>query len=311
VTGTSEPAADVDGAVRARAGRLPEPTRGLLTAAIALDAREPWVRDALLAYGRLWIRRFELDVPRETAEAALADELCALVGRGRTGDDDADVTAAEGDLAVGFGQRGYAFLGGRTPPELGAYIWSRTDEQRFTVALPRDEPQEVTVHLMHDFLIRGWLHWRTLGEQGAGGWYQQDNPPWADGLYAVAERYPEPRESNMAFTVSLLGHEAQHVADHHAFPGLGSGELEYRAKLVELIGFTSAEERLAFFVADAVDDPAQPHPWAAHHILADLAERLPNPPVGRDAWLAVPYGEIRRLALELLDADTARRRPPS
>ena len=142
------------------------------------------------------------------------------------------------------------------------------------------------MHLMHDFLIRGWLHWRTLGEQGAGGWYQQDNPPWADGLYAVAERYPEPRETNPAFTVSLLGHEAQHVADHHAFPGLGSGELEYRAKLVELIGFTSAEERLAFFLTDAADDPTQPHPWAAHRIITDLGERLPIAPADHDAWLA-------------------------
>ena len=299
---------ELDGAVRARAARLPEPTRELLTAAIALDAPDPWVRGALLAYGRLWIRRFELGEPREAAEAALADELCALVDRERTGDDDADVTAAEGDLAAGFGDRGYSFLGGRTPPELGAYIWSRTEERQFTVALPRDEPQEVTVHLMHDFLIRGWLHWRTLGEQGAGGWYQQDNPPWADGLYAVAERYPEPRESNPAFSVSLLGHEAQHVADHHAFPGLGSGELEYRAKLVELIGFTAAEERLDFFLADAADDPSQPHPWAAHRILADLAGRLPRAPLDRDAWLAVPYQEIRHLALELLDADTERLR---
>jgi hypothetical protein len=304
-------APDLDAAVRAHAARLPEPSRRLLTAAVAPDAPDPWVRDALLAYGRLWIRRFDRDEPREVAEAFLADELCAIVGRERTGDDDADVTAAEVDLAVGFGKRGFAFLGGRTPPELGAYVWSRTDERRFTVALPRGEPEEVTVHLMHDFLVRGWLHWRTLGEQGAGGWYQQDNPPWPDGLYAVAERYPEPRETNLAFTVSLLGHEAQHVADHRAFPGLGSGELEYRAKLVELIGFTSADERLAFFVDDAADDPAQPHPWAAHRILADLAVRLRTVPADRDAWLAMPYEEIRRLSLELLDADTARRRQPS
>ena len=311
MTQAPEQAVELDTAVRAHADRLPEPTRRLLTAAIAPEAPDPWVRDALLAYGRLWIRRFDRDESRETAERALAEDLCTVVGRQRTGDDDADVTAAEADLSVGFGERGYAFLGGRTPPELGAYVWSRTDDQRFTVALPRDEPQEVVVHLMHDFLIRGWLHWRTFGEQGAGGWYQQDNPPWPDGLYAVAERYPEPRETNPAFTVSLLGHEAQHVADHHAFPGLGSGELEYRAKLVELIGFASAEDRLAFFIEDAANDASQPHPWAAHRILTDLAARLPTAPADRDAWLALPYEEICRLSLELLDADTARRRLPS
>ena len=77
VSEAPNPAAELDAAVRAHADRLPEPTRGLLTAAIAPDAPDPWVRDALLAYGRLWIRRFDRDEPRETAEAALADELCA------------------------------------------------------------------------------------------------------------------------------------------------------------------------------------------------------------------------------------------
>ena len=80
---------------------------------------------------------------------------------------------------------------------------------------------------------------------------------------------------------------------------------------MELIGFTSADERLAFFIDDAADDPAQPHPWAAHRILADLAVRLRTVPGDRDAWLAMPYEEIRRVSLELLDADTARRRQPS
>ena len=168
VSEAPNPAAELDAAVRAHADRLPEPTRGLLTAAIAADAPDPWVRDALLAYCRLWIRRFDRDEPRETAEAALADELCAVVGRERTGDDDADVTAAEAEP------------GGRVRParlrlprrphasELGAYIWSRTEEQRFTVALPRDEPQEVTVHLMHDFLdprLASLAHARRAGRR--------------------------------------------------------------------------------------------------------------------------------------------------
>jgi hypothetical protein len=302
---------DLDVAARAHAARLPEPTGSLLWEAMAPHASDAWVRDVLLAYARHLVRRFDLDVPRDEAERILADDVALLSGVVRTGDDDADTEAAERVITERMAERGLQFLGGRTPPELGPYVWMRTEARRFTVALPRDEPQEVTVHLMHDFLLRGWLHWRTLGDQGAGGWYQQDNPPWANGLYAVAERYPEPRESNPAFTVSLLGHEAQHVADHHAFPGMASSELEYRAKLVELIGYDRAEDRLDFFLSDAVDDPEQPHPWAAHRIVADLAARLPAPPVDRDAWHAIPYDEIRRIALELIDEDTARRRAPA
>ena len=295
----------LDAAVRAHAAAMPDSGRRLLEPLISLDAKDGWLRDALMAYLRHFVRVFEDGEPREAAESALAAELCAVVGVAPTGDDDADVTAAEEALATGFVERGHRFLGGRTPPYLGAYIWSRTDDRRFSVTLPKGIEQEVTVHFMHGFLIRGWLHWRTFGEQGAGGWYKQDDPDWPDGLYAVADRYPDP-DTNRAFQVSLLGHEAQHVADHRVFPGLSSAELEYRAKLVELIGFDSVDGRLRFFLSDAADDPEQPHPFAAHLIVERLIERIfPGSPDDVD-WDAVPYPEIRGHAEALLEEDTDR-----
>jgi hypothetical protein len=295
---------ELDLAVEAHLARMPEPMPALLRPAIDPRTEDGWLREALLAYLRHFVRLFEHDEPRESAETRLADELASVAGTTRSGDDDADITAAEAALAGRFGVRGLQFQGGRTPPHLGAYVWRRTEVRQFTVTLPRGEPQPVTVHFMHDFLIRGWLHWRTFGTQGAGGWYKQDEPGWEDGLYAVADRYPEPLDENRSFQVSLLGHEAQHVADHRAFPGLSSTELEYRAKLVELIGYDTAAERLDFFVADAADDPEQPHPYAAHLILKRLGERLPR--AADDGWDAVPYDEIRRQATALLDEDTAR-----
>lgn len=295
----------LDDAVRDHVGRMPETTRRLLEPLLAVDAADAWLREALTAYLRYFTRVFEREAPREAAEAVLADELCAVTGRGRTEDDEGDITAAETQLANGFVERGYHFLGGRTPPYLGAYIWSKTEVRPFTATLPGAGPEEVTVHFLHDFLIRGWLHWQTFGEQGAGGWYQQDAEDWPDGLYCVAERYPEP-ETNRAFQVSLLGHEAQHVADHRAFPGLTSVELEYRAKLVELIGYQSVDDRLRFFLADAADDPERPHPQAAHLIVSRLADRLFGLPATDVAWDRVEYEEIRRQALALLDEETAR-----
>ena len=296
----------LDRAVRAHLERMPDPSRSLLEPCIASRVRDAWLRDALMAYLRYFIRVFEREEPAARAERALASELCAVTAHTPTGDDDADITAAEAELAAGFADRGYRFLGGRTPPYLGAYIWSRTEARRFTVTLPRDEPQDVTVHFMHDFLIRGWLHWKTHGAQGAGGWYQQDNPDWPDGLYCVAERYAEPVEDNPSFRVSLLGHEAQHVADHRAFPGLSSVELEYRAKLVELIGFETVDDRLRFFLTDAADDPERPHPLAAHQIIGRLSARLFGRVAVEADWDSVVYAEVRRHALALLDEDTAR-----
>ena len=296
---------ELDRAARAHLARMPASTRRLTEPLVAADAADPWLRDALLAYLRYFVRVFERDQSSAVAERELADDLCRLTDRTPTGDADADVTAAEERVAEPFAERGRKFLGGRTPPYLGAYIWSRTEERNYSVALPRGKPQPVTVYFLHDFLIRGWLHWRTYGEQGAGGWYKQDDPGWPDGLYCVAEKYPDP-DTNPTFRISLLGHEAQHVADHRAFPGLSSAELEYRAKLVELIQYESFEDRLRFFVADAADDPEQPHPFAAHLIIERLAERLFGRPADDSEWTSVPYSEIARAAEALLDEDTAR-----
>jgi len=295
----------LDAAVHAHLARMPDTTRRLLEPLVADEARDRWLREALMAYLRYFTRVFERDVPRVAAEATLADELCAVTEHARSGDDEADLAATEADVARGFDERGYRFLGGRTPPYMGAYVWSRTEVRPFTATLPGAGPEEVTVHFLHDFLIRGWLHWQTFGEQGAGGWYQQDAEEWPDGLYCVAERYPDP-ETNPAFQVSLLGHEAQHVADHRAFPGLTSVELEYRAKLVELIGYDSVDDRLRFFVADAADDPERPHPQAAHRIVERLAERLFGRAAAGAGWDAVEYEHVRRESLALLDEDTAR-----
>jgi hypothetical protein len=162
------------------------------------------------------------------------------------------------------------------------------------------------VHFMQDFVLRGWLHWKTGGAQGAGGWYQQDDPSWPDGLYCVADRYPEPLDENRTFQVSLLGHEAQHVADHRAHPGLSSVELEYRAKLVELIAYDRVEERLSAFLADARNDPAEPHPYAAHLITERLAGRLFDTHAADADWESIPYPDIAAAAQALLDEDTDR-----
>jgi len=297
----------LDAGIRDHASHLPQPIRSRLAAAIDPAATDRWLRDILMAYLRMFERIFERQVPRDDAERTLADDLLSIAGGASSDASEIDVLASEEVLAHGFADRDLVFLGGRTPPYLGPYIWARTEDRQFEVALPRGAPQPVTVHFMHAFLLRGWLHWRSRGEQGAGGWYQQDNPPWPDGLYCVADRYPEPLETNRTFQVSLLGHEAQHVADHHAHPGLESRDLEYRAKLVELIGYDSASERLEFFLDDAADDPDQPHPWAAHRIARDLEAQLGLEAPDRAALLAVPYDEVKGVALRLLDEDTARR----
>jgi hypothetical protein len=297
---------DADRAIADHLARMPEAHRRLLEPVIAANAADPWLREVLLVYLRHFVRVFDGNEPREPSEGVLVEELAALAGTARTGNDDADVEVAEAALRPRFAARGYEHLGGRTPPHLGPYVWRRTESRSFTVTLPRGEPQEVTVHLMHDFVLRGWLYWSTFGRQGAGGWFKDGEPGWADGLYCVRDRYGDPLEDDPAFRVSLLGHEAQHVADHRAHPNLTSGELEYRAKLVELIGYTSVEDRLRRFLDDARDDPEEPHPHAAHLIVTRLADRLSGQEPAEVDWASIEYERIARTSQDLLDEDDAR-----
>lgn len=73
-----------------------------------------------------------------------------------------------------------------------------------------------------------------------------------------------------------------------------------------LAGFDSVDDRLRFFVADAGDDPEQPHPYAAHLIVNRLAQRILDRSPDDVDWAAVPYPEIRAHAEALLGEDTAR-----
>jgi hypothetical protein len=296
----------LDAEVTAHLSKMPGAHRALLEPLVASDATDAWLRDVLMAYLRHFVRVLDRGEARPAAESRLIDALSDLAGTERTSLDEADVDTAEAEIARRFHDRDYRFLGGRTPPHLGPYAWARTETRRMTVTLPRGRPEEVDVHFLHEFVIRGWLYWESFGARGAGGWYQDGDPAWPDGLYCVADRFPDPM-ANPAFQVSLLGHEAQHVADHRAFPGLTSAELEYRAKLVELIGYDTVDDRLASFIADASEEPEQPHPYAAHLIVSRLADQLFGRPATELDFQGIDYAEIRALALNLLDEDTASR----
>ena len=67
-----------------------------------------------------------------------------------------------------------------------------------------------------------------------------------------------------------------------------------------------AVDRLRFFLADAANDPEQPHPYAAHLTVIRLAARLFHGAMDGANWEAVPYAEIRCHAAALFDEDKAR-----
>src|SRR5690606_8224695 len=66
--------------------------------------------------------------------------------------------------------------------------------------------------------------------------------------------------------------EAQHMDDYMRFPGLPSKDLEYRAKLVELIYHPNLK-LYNKFVQSAKDDPSLPHAYAQYVIHKEMSKQ--------------------------------------
>lgn len=148
----------------------------------------------------------------------------------------------ETEIAPRFTSQGYHFLGGMTGPYFGPYIWSSAKQKQYTIELP-DGNIELTVQLNDDFISRSWLAYISFGQYGTGGWTNPDTQI----INCVASAWDLERDS---FRVSLLKHEGQYMMDGLKYGDMDSVDLEYRAKLVELI-YTSQQNLLNHFIRSA------------------------------------------------------------
>lgn len=81
--------------------------------------------------------------------------------------------------------------------------------------------------------------------------------------------------SSEGYRVSLLSHESQHFSDYKRYPKLAAPDLEYRAKLVELmLAHDTQRTLLAKFSAEAARNRATPHPFASWWLIERLHARL-------------------------------------
>lgn len=199
------------------------------------------------------------------AEAVLLHALSDIAGKNEF----ADLEQAEEEIKVLVEKEGFCFLGGKTQGYCGAYIWKKTRAKTYKVVLPHTV-RPFTIKMMYGFASRSWLDFLTLGRLGAGGWAQED------GLYCVWKSYFGHRLTEK-FRTSFLKHEAQHALDYELFDNKLSGtELEYRAKLVELI-YSRSLSRLAFFVGEASEfngDTENSHTSASYCLIHELSERV-------------------------------------
>jgi len=125
-----------------------------------------------------------------------------------------------------------------------------------------------------------------FGLSGTGGWSNGDGL-----IHCVKRHYDLESES---FRVSLLKHEAQHASDQSRYPGMSSADLEYRAKLVELI-YSEERQLLGRFLQEAdAANPGNAHGLAAERIVRGFARRQDG-----DGLAALPIETVRAAALEL------------
>jgi hypothetical protein len=172
-------------------------------------------------------------------------------------------------------------------------VWKNQNKRKYSVELS-DKSQLVTVVFMSDFLSHGWRDYATFGTSPTSGWADTDF------IYCVDWFYDKTSES---FQVSFLKHEARHQADFERFPGLPVADLEYRAKLTELVFARKSVARLlATFRSSGADNPESPHAHANFRVIRGLEKelRLEGNASDYDPWSVVRIEEVNAAALRLL-----------
>lgn len=255
----------------------------------SIPIEDNWIRDVIATYQHYFRTVLTNSQSLVEAELALSNHLARYLRSKHL----SNIDEVENGLAMIFEEKGYYFLGGVTPPFRGPYIWSRMESLQFDVEIPF-ALQTVNVKMMSDFILESWIGFATFGKKSVGGWAK------ADGLYCNAKCYKDLEGDD--FQISYLKHEAQHLYDYEQFPFLEPMELEYRAKLVELI-YKKNHSSLYKFLNEAKNDPRFPHPYASYLIVRNISKLIFNDAYesNKDIWAEKEYREISSAATDLFE----------
>ncbi|MDE6516234.1 MAG: hypothetical protein K2L18_00055 [Acetatifactor sp.] len=243
---------------------------------------DSYLNGLLVFYQKYYRDVFYLGMEAERAAQHLRDRFAEFFDI-----DDGDMDEMEERVGRAFTDRGLHFLGGKTGGFFGPYIWRETEARSYEVELPGGVA-EYTVNLLDGFISKSWLDFISFGEAGTGGWTGGDGI-----INCVKESYDLEGEN---FRVSLLKHEAQHAMDMARFGNMSSENLEYRAKLVELI-YSSQRNLLHLFLWEADDSRKENgHSRAAARIAEGFMGKLN---ACRKELETLPIAEVQRIAREL------------
>lgn len=210
---------------------------------------------------REYYREALLNLKAKTrAEVRLVKNLNEICARHNLLRSPRDINHLEITLGLAFKRRKYFALFGIVAPLRSLLIWRKQTQKRHVVPLVGGK-QPVKVIFLDQFVELSWMHFATFGKRYVGGWAKED------ALYCVKQSYDLKSDK---FLASYLHHEAQHFSDYKSFPGLSADNLEYRAKLAELVALRRPNLKLKNIGIEARNDKSFPHNYASYRIIQDI-----------------------------------------
>jgi hypothetical protein len=186
---------------------------------------------------------------------------------------------------------------GKTGGIYDLLLWRKHTDTTYNISLG-NEAVNVKLFFMEDFVSLGWMEYATFGYQYPGGWATKE------ALYCVKQAYDVNSES---FKISYLKHEARHFADYKLFPKLSSADLEYRAKLTELIFLKKNLYNIVnYFIDNANEKSGNSHLIAHYYLIGHLSKSLFRNGFENDInnWKKIPVKKINRESKKLLKRNT-------
>lgn len=180
-------------------------------------------------------------------------------------------------------------------------IWDKQSQSEYTVQLP-EVKIDVNVIFIENYVLRGASDYCTFGYSQIGGWASNND----SSLFCNKGTY---KLNSEKFQCSYLKHESIHFVDIKNYPNLEPADLEYRAKLIELIYCTekSIYKRLDEFIVGASNESREnAHPFANYHLICQLSKKLFNKEFEEDIskWKSLTSKEINKASLDLFQKGT-------
>lgn len=175
-------------------------------------------------------------------------------------------------------------------------LWDRELSETYEVSLPKDTIA-TTVKFIENYVLNGYDDYATFGSSQVGGWAEKESAT----LYCNKNEYD--LESEL-FKISYLKHESLHFTDLNDYPNLSSADLEYRAKLIELMFCSEATiyDRVAQFLNGAnSENRSYAHAYANYSVIKNLSQVIFKSEYVSDCnqWQQLSVEEINNAAMIL------------